>query len=905
MQNFYKLLNKNLVALVFVGLLGAFFPNLGVAQEQTLAPADCFDFYQFQSVMVDITPTFGETVSGSQMRFNLTATNQNDYPIVDGSIYIKIFQKQTDQKNVSANANFLVDQFFVKEGLVLDAKETKKFDFTWNVPAWAPEGNYLAFSYFESAKKFNLLGLTFTDDITGGRADFKIKSDIKASVMLDRNNVKANGKAFRLVGPSQRFTKDETITIEVPVKNPTKQAQEAEVTFALYTWDALNERIDFKTEKVSLKANETKKLTYEIKDARYPVYYLVASSSWHDFNSIAGIRVARAGIDKARINSMGVLKFPIKQGEANTLFTCAHTMGTITKEDAGENLGESLPINSKIEVSLMDKNGGLIQKSAFTGEINSEVMGFKTDFTPAKSYSNFQIKTVVYDAENKVMDEATLKYSCDEINKEKCIAEAGPITPPPPGENKPIYIYIGIGILALGLVLGVFFGIRKRRNHLLAEEEPTPLGNGSDFPINKNSAGMMLWLLLIGAMTMFLLNQTAEAKSVIYNYVYSSPVAPGVPVDRNLYLGNKKALANPSYIITYNAQAHLKNGSQLVPLNDGDKIRRGSEIVFSYDPNDFKLTGSITAFWTGTGGIYDTPYGHWKSGATYPYTQLNTCSNDDLLFATDYYAHYRPLSVAPPVITFETNAALGNCTNTPTTKTCRVMTDTGTIEAKVKFALTSGSHYASIKNIDGNRDFWDVPVGACEYKGLLQNKNREDFKLNIPEQSISFQFTARPATGVPAGTYLDAPNIIGPTSGVIGTQYTFMAHASSSGVTSITYEIDWDNNGTVDGNQVELPQDSASFQKSWALAGTYTFKVRASDLDSGIVTEWRPHTINIGQTATCEQSEYWTACSATCGGGTRNKIRVTNACAVEIIETKACNLQPCGNIIIEVPPGGP
>ena len=37
--------------------------------------------------------------------------------------------------------------------------------FTWQVPAFAETGDYQVATYFLSDKKFNLLGLSFTDDV--------------------------------------------------------------------------------------------------------------------------------------------------------------------------------------------------------------------------------------------------------------------------------------------------------------------------------------------------------------------------------------------------------------------------------------------------------------------------------------------------------------------------------------------------------------------------------------------------------------------------------------------------------------------------------------------------------------------------------------------------------------------
>ena len=892
MKNYKMFSSKNLVVALLIGLITAFLPGLTLAQEVTgapenLTPAECFDYYQFQSVMVDITPALTQTVSGAQMKFDLVATNQNDYPIVDGSIYVKIFQKQIDAKAAQSNGNFLVDQFFVKEGITLDAKETKTFEFMWTVPAWAPEGDYLTFTYFESAKKFNLLGLSFTDDITGGRGNFKVKSDFKNSVMIDKNNVKVGGKKLLFATPSPRFTKDEAIAIELPIKNPTKTAQEATITYDLYYWDSLNnsQKIDTKKETINLKAGETKKLAYQITDTKYPVYYLVATTKWHDFSSIADIRVIREGLDRGRINFPGIKSFPIKKGEANTLFVCAHSMGTIPGNSTStDEIGVSAPIQGKLEISLVDGQNNQIKKYAWSGEITSEMMGFKADFTPDKNYSSFQIKAALYDASNQIMDEATLKYDCNEINKTKCLQDE--VAPGVDKKSIP-YKYIGGGVLLLLIIAMVIFFMKRRGGH--NEEPPT---SGPDFPVTTTTSGMMILMILLGAGMMLLPSTSVQANSVLFEKYIDY-----------LFYQNQSTIAarNSFYTITYNAYATDDMGNN---LSDGDRIPKNAKITFGYDANDFKTTGSDTAFWFTTGGTADSPYGHWKSEAVYPYSNTATCSADD------YYENrsgnlYRPLSVSPPSITINTQASeadgtLGNCVTGTTNKTCEVMKDAGSIRASISFGETFGYHYA-------NR--YNRYRSLCEYGGKLRKSATANdfFKLEIPGQAINFQFSAIGTSPQP-GINLEAPTITGPSMGTPEVQYSFEVKSNSTGVSNITYQVDWDNDTFIDALAENIPFDQTGVvQKTWAAPGSYTFKVKSIGFDASgnpvAESEWASHTINISTSASCEVREYWTACSASCGGGSRDKIRITNTCSVEVLETNTCNPQPCGKKIIEVPPG--
>lgn len=90
--------------------------------------------------------------------------------------------------------------------------------------------------------------------------------------------------------------------------------------------------------------------------------------------------------------------------------------------------------------------------------------------------------------------------------------------------------------------------------------------------------------------------------------------------------------------------------------------------------------------------------------------------------------------------------------------------------------------------------------------------------------------------------------ISGPTTGAPLIPYTFKISAKDDG-DDIKYGIDWDDDDIID---EWLPNDGTfvpsgtelSTQKSWAIPGTYTFKVRAYDTCGGR-SDWKYHTIVI------------------------------------------------------------
>src|SRR3989344_1488169 len=202
--------NKILVfALLTVGFSLASFAY--VSAETPLQPAECTDFYKSNSVKVDISPELTQTLGGSQMRFYLNIVNDNDYPVVDGSVWVRIFKKQDSAQKAQEFGHILVDQFVAKENINLDVKRGTEADFLLDVPAWATSGEYMAYAYFYSGDKFNFIGVPFVEDIGLGQTNFKVSSEIAQMVGLDNSKTKVNGQLFSLDTKNLRFSKDEVI----------------------------------------------------------------------------------------------------------------------------------------------------------------------------------------------------------------------------------------------------------------------------------------------------------------------------------------------------------------------------------------------------------------------------------------------------------------------------------------------------------------------------------------------------------------------------------------------------------------------------------------------------------------------------------------------------------------------
>lgn len=383
-------------------------------QANTDGAVSCFDYYRFGSVQVDIAANLAVVSSGIPLNFSGTIVNSNDYPIVDGQVYAKVFYKnQADESLVRQNGHQLVDQFIVLDDIDLKARGTKPLSFDWQVPQYAQSGEYEMAMYFTSANRFNLLGLTFTDDVAGNKVAFSVRSSASPVISFDKNNVTLNGQPYHFVAFPPRFSRDEKVAARATLINPTDKEAVVTVTWTLYAWDAmLPENLKkTKTETVTLKANEKKELFYETAPIDNPVSYLIAEVKDRDATSILGIRFVRDGIEGARINFPGILKYPLKKGEKNALFACAHSISSPVASD------------SVLTLTLRDGSGSIIHTYAYDGDMTESMMGMMDSFVPEADISTFTLNATLQ-SKGRIVEEVTQRYDCNKIDETMCTAKS-------------------------------------------------------------------------------------------------------------------------------------------------------------------------------------------------------------------------------------------------------------------------------------------------------------------------------------------------------------------------------------------------------------------------------------------------------------------------------------------------
>lgn len=401
----------------------------------------CATYFKIGSVEVDVTPMVSSTVPGSPIVFRGVIRNDNPAPLLDGQVYVKVFyHNQKSATNVQENGYQLVDQFLAQDNITLKANDTVPVTFTWQVPQYAQEGIYEAAAYYTTSNRFNMLGLTFTDDVVGNTTAFSVVSDSPAIAYFDKNDVTLNSTPFSFAAFPPQFAKDEKVVAHVTLANPKNKETTVSVTWNLYAWDFIKQEYlrDTATEFVTLKPNERKNLSHVVMNSNDPTMLLVVEAKERDAKSVLNIRFIRTGIQEARANRLMMIQYPLRAGQTSSLFGCVHSENNDTVH------------NAKLTLSLSDLNGNLIHSYTYEGDIDRNVMGFKNDFVPNVSLTDFTL-TARLEQQGRQPDEITLTYRCKDINPSLCLSPMAQLFENARSASTNLVVILASAILALGI----------------------------------------------------------------------------------------------------------------------------------------------------------------------------------------------------------------------------------------------------------------------------------------------------------------------------------------------------------------------------------------------------------------------------------------------------------------------
>ena len=357
--------------------------------------------YRFGSVSADPEVSLTQALAGTQLGIKFTLENQNPYPITDTAVFVKIFRKRIDLDAVHQNGDDLVDQFFVREGIALNANATTSFTSVWKIPAQTLTGDYRIVTFVTSSHRYNLLGLSFTDDVTGNQTEFHVDG-VNRGVVWNKDGVTVAGELYRFAAFTPKLSPTSSIVVAPELVNGTKEEQLATITWSLYSWDAQLSTNLIETTQTSekLKPGEHVRPTYTVTDTSHPVYLLVAESHWRDATSTLNIRFVRDGVDAPRINFPSIGHYPLKAGVPVELFSCLHNSGT-----------GAVVHGNELSLTLRDDKENVLHTYVYKGDITGDMMAVADQYVPKKDLATFTLEAKL-SRDGKVVDANIIHYDC-------------------------------------------------------------------------------------------------------------------------------------------------------------------------------------------------------------------------------------------------------------------------------------------------------------------------------------------------------------------------------------------------------------------------------------------------------------------------------------------------------------
>ncbi len=406
----------------------------------------CFDFYRFGSTPVTLSGRLHEVMQGATMGLVGSVENQNDYELRDVDVILKLFRK-SEVLGKNPNGPDVVDELVPIRGATLKPHEVLPISVTYTVPQTFEPGEYQIASFVTSEKRFNSLGLSFTDDIIGSVYDFEVVGEDIGAVRFVKNAVTVGGKPhfFAAYPPSVELN-EHGVDVTAAILNTTVRKATSVLTWTLYTWDGLREDnvIEQKTEQIIVAPGQQIQVNFHAADATQSMYYLKGElKNANGTVSLIGVRFANANVNTPRLNSVGVTETDTTYG---TAFVCAHNIGSGNAKDV------DLELSVTAQRFLDSFVGPLSITKQYHGDLSGDIAALSLAVTDSFKHRPFTL-TATLKQSGVIVDQITYDYPC--TSNDQCDTEFLTF----------INTYaLHVATVAVGVLLFVIFIIlRKRR----------------------------------------------------------------------------------------------------------------------------------------------------------------------------------------------------------------------------------------------------------------------------------------------------------------------------------------------------------------------------------------------------------------------------------------------------------
>lgn len=375
----------------------------------------CFDYYRFGSVPITITSRTTQIAQGGVLAMNISVKNENAYPIPNVAVYVKVFYKKDFKK--SSFGPDVIDFIKVADHITLTAGEQKTITYSYAIAPQTEPGNYQIAGYVNASERYNLAGLTFTNDIVGALFNYSVIGESLGSARFDNTKTIVDGIGYHAAIFSP-FTESQPngVLVSTVIENTKNTPYQGKVNWTLYSWDGLNpaNKISEKVQDISVQNNSSTTLTYTVTDKAHTVYYLIGrltSTQGKDADSIVTVRYIQfeKGTEPLpRIAFLGASSYPAVK-DKTTAFVCVHSSGFKASENGKVTL-EVLPLDPLGRI-LHFKGLG---RKEFSGVIPGALSALSIPLSADSG--DFKIRATLY--QNGVrIDSVESSYTCSELSQ--------------------------------------------------------------------------------------------------------------------------------------------------------------------------------------------------------------------------------------------------------------------------------------------------------------------------------------------------------------------------------------------------------------------------------------------------------------------------------------------------------
>lgn len=423
-------------------------PSLSYAQEEPMAPTaptdpvtlpSCFDYYRFGSTPMTLASELTAVAQGGTIELSGTLENENAYELSDVTVYAKVLHVREPDIKDSYGPD-VIAWFPVAEDLVLAPGKTMPITFSYTVPRNAKPGTYQVVTYVAAHDRFNMLGLSFTNDVVGGTYRFTVLGEDVGWAIFDVTKSTVSGLPYYATAFAPRLEVPSAGTpATFTLRNNSQRAVTGVVRYSLYSWDSLlpKNRIASSEEQVTVPSGAERVVSYEIPASDRSVYFLVAEfdpEGPNNVTSIATLRLVNGRVSEPRLNFVGLTGAP--GAEETQAFTCFHATGMRQADGVRVTL-DVYPTNP---IRRLLAGGSLIAKT-YEGAAPGAIVALAEDLP--KTDGPVVVRAKLWQG-GELLDEVAVTYGCA---KGSCGSDWLPIA--------------GFTLLAL-LLLGIAVAILRR-----------------------------------------------------------------------------------------------------------------------------------------------------------------------------------------------------------------------------------------------------------------------------------------------------------------------------------------------------------------------------------------------------------------------------------------------------------